>query len=256
LGGVSSRTGARTGKRVALADASSPLSVRRLRGELMDDPALAPDEHRRALAQLARLNALAAGHRILWPAIERLARIPGHPEVRVLDIATGSGDIPMRLARRAARAGLTIHIDACDTSEVALEAARERSRRAGLEMNFIRLDAIADPLPGDYDVVMCSLFLHHLGDDEALDLLYKMRCAARRLVLVSDLVRSRVGYALAAAVPRVLTRSRVVHVDAVRSVEAAFSPEEFGLLASEAGMAGATVTRHWPQRMLLKWVRA
>ena len=68
-----------------------------------------------------------------------------------------------------------------------------------------------------------------------ISLLYKMRCAARRLVLVSDLVRSRAGYALAAAVPRLLTRSRVVHVDAVRSVEAAFTPEEFRLLAAEAG---------------------
>jgi 2-polyprenyl-3-methyl-5-hydroxy-6-metoxy-1,4-benzoquinol methylase len=222
----------------------------------MDDPALAPAEHRRALAQLARLNALAAGHRVVWRHIERLARIPGHPDVRVLDIATGSGDIPIRLARRAARRGLTIHIDGCDASEVVLEEARGRSRRAGFEMNFTRLDAIADALPGDYDVVMCSLFLHHLEDDAALDLLYKMRCAARRLVLVSDLVRSRAGLALARIVPRLVTRSRVVHIDAVRSVEAAFTPEEFRLLAIEAGMEEATVFGHWPQRMLLKWVRS
>jgi 2-polyprenyl-3-methyl-5-hydroxy-6-metoxy-1,4-benzoquinol methylase len=221
----------------------------------MDDPALDASEHRRALAQLAQLNSLAAGHRILWPHIETLARIPGHPDIRILDIATGSGDIPVRLARAAARVGLTIHIDGCDASEVALAEAQARSRRAGFKMNFVRLDAIADPLPGDYDVVMCSLFLHHLEDDAALDLIYKMRCAARRMVVVSDLVRSRAGYALAWAVPHLLSRSRIVQVDATRSVEAAFTPEDFQILASEAGMVGATVTRHWPERMLLKWVR-
>jgi 2-polyprenyl-3-methyl-5-hydroxy-6-metoxy-1,4-benzoquinol methylase len=240
---------------VALALANPSLSTRRLQGELMDDPALDAGEHRRALAQLARLNALAAGHRILWPHLRALAQNPSRPDIRILDIATGSGDIPIRLARLAARAGLTMHIDGCDASEVALAGARSRSRRAELEMNFTRLDAIADTLPGDYDVVMCSLFLHHLGDDTALDLLYRMRCAARRLVLVSDLVRSRAGYALAWGVPRLLTRSRVVQVDAVRSVEAAFTPEEFRILATEAGMDGATVARHWPQRMLLKWCR-
>jgi 2-polyprenyl-3-methyl-5-hydroxy-6-metoxy-1,4-benzoquinol methylase len=235
--------------------ATASLADRSLVGELMDDPRLDTATHTAALRQLARLNALAGGDRILWPAIRDLAAIPGHPAVRILDIATGSGDIPIRLIRRAHAHGLTLHIDGCDVSETALAASRERARRAGAAMNFIRLDAIMGSLPDEYDVVMCSLFLHHLGDDTALDLLYKMRCAARRMVLVSDLVRSRAGLFLSTVIPRIVSRSHVVHVDAVRSVRAAFTPEEFELLAGEAGMEGATVTPHWPQRMLLKWCR-
>lgn len=232
------------------------LSVRRLVGELMDDPELDAGLHRRALGQLARLNSIAAGHRILWPSIRELASIPGHPAVRVLDVATGSGDIPVRLVRAARRAGIVLEVEGCDASEVALAAARERAARAGIEMKFFRADAIAGELPGDYDVVMCSLFLHHLGEEDAVRALYRMRCAARRMVLVSDLVRSRAGLVLAWGVPRLLSSSRVVRVDAVRSVEAAYTPGEMAELAGRAGLEGAMITRHSPQRMLLKWRRA
>lgn len=244
------------GNSVALTAAHpSDLAVRSLIGELMDDPAIDPAKHRGALRALARMNSLAAGHRVLWPAIRALAAIPGHPTLRVLDIATGSGDIPVRLIRRARSEGVSLSVDACDTSEVALAEARERAARSGVAVNFFRLDAIAANIPDEYDVVTCSLFLHHLPDDTALDLLYKMRCAARQLVLVSDLVRSRAGLILATVIPRLLSRSHVVQVDAVRSVRAAFTPDEMEILATEAGMGGATVSRCWPQRMLLRWSR-
>ena len=69
--------------------------------ELMDDPALDPAEHRRALAGLARLNRVSDSPGVLWPAVRELAR--GGP-VRVLDVATGSGDVPRALAAKAAAA--------------------------------------------------------------------------------------------------------------------------------------------------------
>ena len=82
-----------------------------------------------------------------------------------------------------------------------------------------------------------------------------MKAAARRLVLVSDLRRSATGYVFAWAGCRLLSRSRVFHVDGTRSVEAAFTPAEAELLAAKAGLDGARVTTHWPQRWLLAWSR-
>src|SRR6185295_307191 len=111
-------------------------------------------------------------------------------------------------------------------------------------------------LPSEYDVVMCSLFLHHLSTEEGRGLLYRMRCAARQMVLVSDLVRSAWGLRLATVVPRLFTRSRVVHEDAVRSIRAAFTPDELRELAGEAGLEGAVVAPRRHQRMLLTWRRA
>jgi 2-polyprenyl-3-methyl-5-hydroxy-6-metoxy-1,4-benzoquinol methylase len=231
------------------------IAGRRLVGELMDDPALDPGHHRAALLALGRLNVLWGAHRIVWPSLRELAAIPGHGVVRVLDIATGSGDIPVRLMRLARREGLPLRVEGCDASEVALAAARERAARAGLDMNFFQMNASSSALPGEYDVVMCSLFLHHLTNEDARGLLYRMRCAARRMVLVSDIIRSAWGLRLATIIPRLLTRSRVMHEDAVRSIRAAFTVEELRELAGEAGLEGADVSPRPRQRMLLTWRR-
>src|SRR6476469_8228362 len=90
--------------------------------ELMDDPALDPGEHRRALAGLARLNAVSNSAGVLWPPIKRLAKELGRP-VRVLDVATGSGDVPRALLARAKRAGVALEAVGCDISPTAVAAA-------------------------------------------------------------------------------------------------------------------------------------
>jgi 2-polyprenyl-3-methyl-5-hydroxy-6-metoxy-1,4-benzoquinol methylase len=229
------------------------ISIRRLQPELMDDPGLEAREHAAALRGLRAMNFASRTARTLWEPIRALGAVPGHPPVRVLDIATGSGDVPLGLLRLAAREGVPLTVDGCDCSERALEIARSSAGAEGT--GFFRLDAIHDPLPGDYDVLMCSLFMHHLEEGDASGLLYKMRAAARRMVLVSDLRRTRAGLGLAWAASRLFSRSRVVRTDAILSVRAAYTIEEFRALAHEAGLDGAVIRPTWPQRFLLEWRR-
>ena len=231
------------------------LSRRRLEPELMDQPGLDPAEHARALRALRRINALSGSAGILWGPIRRLARAVRPKVLRVLDLASGGGDVPVRLWQRARRAGLPIEVAGCDRSETAVAHATERAREAGAEVAFFVHDVISDGPPREHDVLACSLFLHHLTDDEARTLLRQMGERAGRMVLVNDLRRSRAGWLLAWAASRVLSRSPVVHFDGPQSVRAAFTPEEVLTLAAEAGLEGATVTRRWPFRLLLTWER-
>ena len=83
-----------------------------------------------------------------------------------------------------------------------------------------------------------------------------MKEAAEVAVAVTDLDRSRTGLALAWLGSRVLSRSRVVHYDALVSVRAAFTIEEARALAQSAGLAGAQFERAWPARWRLWWSRA
>ncbi len=136
-----------------------------------------------------------------------------------------------------------------------MEFATRRAREAGLDVRFFTRDVLAGPLPDHYDIVTCSLFLHHLGEDDAVILLESMASAATRLLLVDDLVRGQAGYLLAWLGCRVLTRSKVVHADGPASVAAAFSIDEARALATRAGLERATISRHWPQRFLLSWRR-
>lgn len=229
------------------------LTRRRHRPELMDQPGLDVTSHQIALDGLARINLVSRSAGLLWPALVALARTAG--PVRALDVATGGGDVPIRLRRRARRAGLPLTIDGCDRSPVAVAHAQRRAAASGADVRFFTADALADELPAGYDAVSCSLFLHHLDEPEAVRLLAKLRDAAKQLVLVNDLRRCRAGLLLAHVGTRLLSRSPVVHVDGPRSVEGAFTMEEARALAERAGLYGARVERRWPCRFLLTWRR-
>jgi hypothetical protein len=136
-------------------------------------------------------------------------------------------------------------------------AAQQAASRAGAHsLEFFQHDVLGNALPTEYDVVMCSLFLHHLSASEAEMLLRRMAVAARQAVLVDDLLRTQVGYFLAWAGCRLLTRSPVVHMDGPLSVRAAFSWEEAQALAVRAGLSSAVFSRHWPQRYFMHWSRS
>jgi 2-polyprenyl-3-methyl-5-hydroxy-6-metoxy-1,4-benzoquinol methylase len=232
------------------------LRARQRAGELMDQPDLDPGEHRLALAALGRANLMSRTAAALWPAIRRAARTAPSGPLRLLDVATGGGHVAVALARRGAREGIALEITGIDLSAVAIDYACTLAKSVGVEeVRFQHQDALNGPWPGEMDVVISTLFLHHLDDDKAVALLARMKDAARRLVVVSDLRRSRAGYVLTTIGCRMLSRSRVFRVDGPRSVEAAFTTDEARALAAGAGLAGARLTTHWPARWLLTWTR-
>ena len=229
------------------------LASRRLEPEVMDDPSLDAAAHHQALRGLARLNAVSRPVTCMWPTIRDAARRLDRP-LRLLDIACGGGDVTTALWRCARRDRLPIEIHGCDVSETALEHARQLAARIGADINFQPCDVLRDPLPEGYDVITCALFLHHLTDEAVVRLLGQMRQRGA-LVVISDLRRTRLGLVAAQVATRLLSRSSVVHVDGPRSVRAALTPDELAALATEAGMANATVRPCFPERMLLTWSR-
>jgi len=221
-------------------------------GELMDDPALDPAEHVHALRGLARLNAISRAPGVLYPILRREAQMLDRP-LTIVDIATGSADIPVALLRRAKRDGVRFDIIACDISPVALEHARDRASSAQVKIVTQRLDILREE-PPSADVLVCSLFLHHLTDEQVRLVLTRMCAAARRMVLISDLRRGPWGTVLAAIIPRLVTRSHVVHVDGFRSARAALSVGEARAMTREiAERSGWSVERTFPARMLIRW---
>jgi SAM-dependent methyltransferase len=221
----------------------------------MDQPDLDADRHVGALRGLERINFFSGSSRILWPPIRDLARQMAPRPVRVVDIASGGGDVSLGLARRAGRAGLAIGIEGWDLSPLAVDYATRKAEREGVRARFTVHNVLSEPLPTDADVFTASLFLHHLDEPDAVALLRRAGEATRHLVLINDLIRSPTGLVLAHVASRLLTLSPVVHIDGPRSVESAFTMTEARQLAERAGLAGATVQWRWPFRYLLAWRR-
>lgn len=222
--------------------------------EWMDAPALDATAHRRALLGLRRINGVSRTAAQIWRPIAQLARKVDGRTVRVLDLACGGGDVLIACAQRLRSLGLAVELHGVDRSETAIQTAQQLAQQARLEeVQFSRLDVLQDAIPRGYDVVMSTLFLHHLAEIDASRLLRRMAEAARHAVLVDDLLRSRSAFGMAWIACRVLTRSPIVRLDGPLSVRAAFTLVELRALFDRAGLANATYKRHWPARVLIQW---
>lgn len=222
------------------------LARRSLEPEMMDDPNLEARLHEGALRGLARLNAVSGIRGQVWRA---LAPMLWGGAREVVDVAAGSGDLIAFLARRS---GEGVRFTATDISERACAAVRDRAASGGLPVRALRMDALREGVPA-CDVAMCHLFVHHLGEGEIVTLLRSMWESARVGVVITDLRRTRLGYASVWLASRAVTRSPVVRRDALLSVRAALSEEELRGHAERAGMRGAEVRRVWPAQMALTW---
>jgi 2-polyprenyl-3-methyl-5-hydroxy-6-metoxy-1,4-benzoquinol methylase len=234
-----------------------PVSLREriLVPERMDAPDLPKAEHDWALRGLARLNRISRADLMLWRFLApRLASLPRGGVLRILDVATGSGDIPIRLSQRARHQfpNAKIQWAVCDTSDHALKTASQRAHAINLQLQAHQLDVTTDPLP-ENDVTICGLFLHHLESLQVVGLLGRMAAAATTGIIISDLQRTRTGLFLANVAGRCFSRSPIVHSDAPASVRAAFTHRELTDIAHRAGLENSRITRVFPERMILDW---
>lgn len=226
------------------------LAQRRFQPEIMDQPGLDEGLHHQALTGLGRLNRVSNATRQLWKPIQRYSRRQGSRTLRILDVASGAGDIPLGLWKLARKNGIALRILGLDASSTACEYATQQCSPAGGSIGFRQMDVTRDELPTGFDIVTCSLFLHHLSSAQAAKLLKGMG-AAGRLLVVSDLRRCAAGYALAQLACHLLTRSQVVGSDGPQSVANAFSLSEVHELCRAAELESASVRAVWPCRLML-----
>lgn len=218
----------------------------------MDLPDQDPAELATSLADLRRVNRWLGGTRVVMAHLVPMVRRLGRP-CRVLDVATGSADIPLALAAWASGEGREVQVLATDLHAVTLEAAR-RATAHEPAVAVAEADALALPFDdGAFDFALCSTALHHFDERaDAVRVLREMDRVARHGVVVNDLARSRLALAgarlLAATVWR---RHPVTRHDGPLSVRRAFTAAELRELAGEAGLTTARVHAHLPFRVAL-----
>jgi SAM-dependent methyltransferase len=232
---------------------TTQIARRRLGPEIMDQPHLEEARHHHALHDLERVNRLSLSAAILWTPIRGLAQRQAGAPLRILDVASGGGDVTIALWRKARKAGLPVEVHGCDKSAVAVDYARRLAECRGAGIRFFVRDVVRDGLPEGYDVIVSSLFFHHLTDAGARDMLAYMTEMARCMVIVNDLLRLAPALVLAYLACHGPLRSQVARHDALQSVAAAFTMDEIRAAAASANLRDVVTTRHWPFRFRLVW---
>jgi ubiquinone/menaquinone biosynthesis C-methylase UbiE len=223
---------------------------RSILAELLDSDIVARRELAENFRDIRRVNRLLGGTRAVLRQLPMLFNAnPAKAQVTILDLATGVADIPVAIANWANWHGYDVRIVASDASDAILDLARDAT--AGHpEIAIARFDARAIPLPDQqFDIVLCSLSLHHFAPDEAVLVLREMRRLARTGVVVNDLYRSWVGYAAAWMASRLTTRNRLTRNDAPLSVLRAYTPDELAEMLRNAGFRNSRISKHLWFRM-------
>jgi 2-polyprenyl-3-methyl-5-hydroxy-6-metoxy-1,4-benzoquinol methylase len=155
-------------------------------------------------------------------------------KLRIVDLATGSGDIPRLIVDYARKISATVEMDALDRQPATLEIARRLSADYP-EISYREANVLEwNPIEA-YDITICTLALHHFSDEDAVRLLGRCRQLSKRFVLVSDLRRS---FSLVAGVyllTALIFREPMSRYDARLSARRAFSFSEMRDLAVRAG---------------------
>jgi len=228
----------------------------------MDDPSVSRDELDRALGFIRWANRRLGGVGAMLGPLRRWSRgWPRGRTITMLDVATGSADLPIAARRWAIDAGYDLRIVGVDLHETTLDLAREHLARHPAEaegIELVRMDAL-DLMhlfePKSYDYVHAGLFLHHLSEIRAMTVLRVMDRLARAGVIWNDLVRSRAARAVIHALT--LTTPEIVRHDARVSVEAGFTRTEAMDIARRVGLHEPeyrwnplthrfSLTSHWP----------
>ncbi|MBA2623829.1 MAG: methyltransferase domain-containing protein [Chthoniobacterales bacterium] len=208
--------------------------------ELMDRAGASPAHLERALASLRGLNRYFGSYRIVEHFLRRWVK-PGD-RLRVLDLATGSADIPRVIADYARRVGAKVQIEAVDFQPATIETARQLNA-AYPEIVCTCSDVLTFSAREPFDLVICSLALHHFNEDDAVRLLRLCRELSRTFVLVSDLRRGLLASAGVHLLTTFIFRDRMTRQDARTSARRAFSFREFEALAFRGGWRNFGSTR-------------
>ena len=203
--------------------------------ELMDRPQPVTPELERDLRNLRQLNQWLGSYSLIRHFVRSWIK-PGS-KMRVADLATGSGDIPRMLVDYARSIGATIAIDALDQNAATLEIA-QRLSKGYPEVSYIVGDVVNLEPAGRYDIVLCSLALHHFSDPDAVRLLRRCSELSRRFVLVSDLRRGWMATVGVYLLTALIFREPMTRYDGRLSAARAFSFGELRDLAQRAGWQG------------------
>ena len=203
---------------------------------------------RRALLFIRRVNAALGYTRATLRHLDRLAvAVPTDRPLRVLDVATGSADVPTAILKWAEQQRREVEVVGLDLHARTLAIAAEQ---AGDRLWLVRGNALALPFAdGAFDIAMTSMFLHHLPTDVAVAALREMDRVARVGVIAADLVRSRRAYAWITLFT--LTSPPMIRHDARVSVKQAFTLTEAEAICRAAGLGDAVVHKHFGHRFVI-----
>lgn len=218
--------------------------------EMMDSPGQPRELLVDDLRNLRIINRYLGCYRNVLRGLARLTGAPGIRRFTLLDIGTGSADIPTIIARWARRKQIAARISALEREAVTVEQAVEQTRKFP-EITVVQGDATAPPFrPASFDFVLASQLLHHFPDEQIVTLLRAWARLARRGIIINDLVRHPLAYHGIRMLTKTFTANVMTRTDGPLSVQRALTIAEWRELFRRADVGMYKIEWALPFRVL------
>src|SRR5687767_2844619 len=207
-------------------------------------------EYEGCLAELQQVNRWLGDARALRTTLLRTIPESQLKRFSVVDVGAGSGELLRTIAEWTRRNNLEAQLTGVELNERSARAIAEQSTM--FSVNSVRANAFALPFSDNqFDYAICSLFLHHFKDEQAVKILRELNRVARREVVVIDLHRHPVAYFFYTTIGRLLFHNRLIREDGALSILRGFKSAELNDLAERSGLKQIQVLRRFPYRLVL-----
>ncbi|HEU4791772.1 MAG TPA: methyltransferase domain-containing protein [Flavobacterium sp.] len=221
--------------------------------ELMDDFALEGDALKVALDKIAQINQLLGGNQLTLKGVEKLLKKESYSNpIKIVDVGCGNGDMLRKLADFGLQNNLNLELIGVDANNFTVNYAID------LSVNYPNIkyrceDVFSESFSElNYDIVLCTLTLHHFKNDEIIELLMLFNKNSKLGFVVNDLHRNSVAYRLFQALCFVFRMNKMSREDGLTSILRGFKKEE--LIAFSENLRFKKYSIQWKWAFRYQWI--
>lgn len=223
--------------------------------EIMDDFFLEGKELQDALDKIAHINQLLGGNKLTLHGIKiLLKKCDTAQTITIADVGCGNGDMLRMLAKYGQRNNLHFKLIGVDANAFTINYAKTLSEDfSNIEYKCIDIFS-EDFVPVKYDIVLCTLTLHHFSKDEILNIMTTFNNNANIGIIVNDLHRSKLAYRLFEMVCTVFNLNKMSREDGLVSILRGFKKKELEDFSKKLDLKNYTINWKWAFRY--QWIIA
>lgn len=201
--------------------------------EIMDDFNFEGKALRDNLDILSGINKWLGGNQVSLDGIKKLIkRLPKEKELVIVDLGCGNGDMLRRVAKLGKKLGYNFKLIGIDANKDSIQYATLLSLGFP-NISYVQMNIFSEEFKEmHYDIVLSTLFLHHLNDKEILDKLSLLKDQARLGIVVNDLHRNKMAYFLFSIISFFIN-NKVIRNDGLVSIRRGFKKVELENFANQ-----------------------
>lgn len=221
--------------------------------EIMDDFSLTGEVLQDALDKIAKINQLLGGNKLTLQGVQSLiSEIALYKTITIVDIGCGNGDMLRTLAKYADENDMNFKLIGIDANRFTINHAKKLSKEYP-NISYQCEDIFESKFNSlQYDIVVCTLTLHHFKDTEILNLMAGFYKNASVGIVINDLQRSKIAYRLFQALCFVFQLNSMSRKDGLVSILRGFKKQELEDFSKKLQLNKYSI--HWKWAFRYQWI--